>query len=48
MKIKQALSDGDETAFAQSVFLGMSDSIFKHLKKQVSYNPRQLFDFTEN
>ena len=26
----------------------MSDSIFKHLKKKVPYNPRKLFDFTEN
>lgn len=46
--IKQALLAGDEEAFAKSVFLGMSDSIFMQLKKKVSYNPRKLFDFTDN
>lgn len=37
--IKHAVLAGDSEAFAKSVFLGMSDSIFHQLKTKVNYNP---------
>ena len=46
--MKNIVKDGDAQAFARSVFLGIPDSIFSKLKKDIKYDPSKLFNFNEN
>ena len=46
--MKNTVRVGDADSFARSIFLGMSDSIFNKLKKDLDYDPRKLFNFTDN
>jgi hypothetical protein len=44
--LKKIVKDGDAEAFAKTVFLGMPDSIFSKLKKDLAYDPSKLFNFS--
>ncbi len=46
--MKNTVRVGDADSFARSIFLGMSESIFNKLKKDLEYDPKKLFNFSDN
>jgi hypothetical protein len=41
--VKNIVRNGDSEGFSKAIYLGLSDSIFKKIKKSLTYDPQRLF-----
>ncbi len=41
--VKNIVRNGDSEGFSKAIYMGLSDSIFNKIKKNLSYDPQRLF-----
>jgi hypothetical protein len=41
--VKNIVRNGDSEGFSKAIYMGLSDSIFKKIKKNLTYDPQRLF-----